>query len=130
MHDGYDEVLDVKKRDEVLIFGNSVFPGLKDNVFKVATARKGSDLTKHVRENASYDRILVTKDIEVSEVGMRKLVSMNRGLLCFFVGSGLEEEGTVDYIFRNHPWADVWTFDTNVGRVVVTSAKGAPEWVD
>lgn len=130
MNDSYMDVLGIKSNDRVLIFGNSVFPGLKEICDDVSAARKGSDLTRLVKEDETYERILVTKDIEISDVGMRKLVAMNKGLLCYFVGNKDDEDGVVNYLLHKHPWADVWCLDTNVGRVVVTSAKGAQEWLD
>lgn len=130
MHDHYVDVLGLKSSDSVLVFGNSMFTDLKNVCPRSTTARKGSDLTRLVKENAAYDRIIVSKDIEISEVGMRKLMSMNNGLICYFVGSQADEDGLMEYLMKNHPWADVWALDTNVGRAVVTSAKGAPEWLD
>lgn len=130
VNENYVNVLGLMKTDSVLVYGNSLFVGIQQLVNTVSVARKGSDLTKLVKDNSSFHKIIVSKDAVMSEAILRKLVSMNSNLLCFFVDSEDDEQNLKNYLLSNHPWADVWEFNSNVGRVVVTTAKGAPEWLD
>lgn len=130
MHDDFTLVTGLKRTDQVLLFGNLIFPGLKNLNDSVEAARKGSDLTRLVRENSSFDRIYVSKDADVSEAGMKKIISMNRGLACFFVDNEQACKNLEAYFLKNHPWSDTWFFNTNVGLIFVTSASGAQDWLN
>lgn len=129
MYDDFCDVTGLKTTDAVLVYGNAVFPALRNR--EVAVARRGKDLTRFSQENALFSRIYVSNDVEeISNVGMAKLTSMNVGLLTFFLQNQEHQDQLVSYFGNSYPWHETWVLDTNVGRVLVTTAHGAPEWMD
>lgn len=128
-HDDLKLVTDLKTSDRVLMYGNSFITGMSNNP-KATTARRGKDLTRLSQSHEMFERIYVTEDVTVSDVGLMKLTAMNAGLLVFFLESQQHEQALVQYFSVAYPWHEVWVFDTNCGRTLVTDAKGAPKWLN
>lgn len=122
-------VTNLKSTDKVLVYGSSFVSGITD-IENVSIAKKGKELTKFSSENSMFDRIYVSEDIQrISDVGMLKLTAMNAGMLVFFVDNEEHAQGLQEYFSQSYPWHEYWIFNTNVGPVFVTTAKGSPEWV-
>lgn len=128
MFDDFRLVTDLKTTDNVLLFGKATVFGLKAESTKVA--RRGSELTRFASDEALFSRIYVTNDVEINKNNIVKLTAMNVGLLSIFLNSQEHQDTLTAYFDNNYPFHETWIVDTNVGRLLMTTASGAPEWLD
>lgn len=123
-YEDYRDVVNLRSRDSVLVVGNAVFPGLTDFVGEVVTVKKNKELGEVLRANRVFDRIILTKSDFVSEQALARVISLNGGLVALYTALDDSHERFLDYLQRNHPFADVWKFSSNLGPVILTDAKG------
>jgi len=128
MFDDFRVVSGLKSNDAVLMYGKSVIFGLDKMPFTFA--KKGAELSALSNENMMFTRIYITGDVNVSEVGMAKLTAMNAGLISIFLNDQQHQDDLMNYFQNNYPWNECWVVDTNLGKMLMTTAHGAPEWMD
>ena len=116
-------VTGVKRQDACLLANGAMLPELKEMGCQVHTATKGADLTRLVRDGQLYDRIFVGFAEDLGEATLKKLIKLNAGLICFMVNAA-DPVDLTRYLSNVKPWSESWTWRTNRGTVVATTARG------
>jgi hypothetical protein len=130
MGDPMVDVFDIRSTSRVLVFGRATYPGLESMCGELVFAKTAKELAELDEAGECFDRIIVDRSTTTNENAMRRLAGMNRGLLCVFVNSQVEQDEYEKYLIHKHPWHAVWALDTKVGRALVTDATGPQEWLD
>lgn len=133
LHDDISLITGLKRRDNVLVIGgNIVMPFLKNYVNSITHARKTGDLNKLLQDERQFDRVFVARENVLEElivIKAARLTALN-GLVCFFSDDENMRDAFSDVVERNFPMSSVWSFDSNVGKLVVTDARGNPAWME
>ena len=126
--DDVSDVTGVNSKDKLLFIGPPTMSFMKKYVNELVEATSPEDLdSEHVR-NSVYDKVFVGCDVKIDEDLISKIANLNIGLMVFFV----EDEGTRKYIknYVDTHWysSNSWTLTSNVGKCLVTNAKGKMEY--
>lgn len=131
--DNLADVVGLKRTNSVLLLGgNFVLPTLKKYVHSVEQAKKNTQVNKLLFSGIKFDRVFLARENVLDEVFVLKAARLIdvQGLVCFFSEEDGMRAAFSDIIERNFPAADVWNFESTVGKMVVTNAHGLPTWVD
>ncbi len=120
--DDVSDVTGMKKCDFLLQVGYRTFPFMRKYAHEVRYAEDERELFK-ISSNTKFDRIFVS-DIDLNDHVLDRIFTMNAGLIVFFeesdaIRSKLKEK--ID-VFR-YPY-EAWDLVSNVGKCLITNAKG------
>ena len=128
----YDEmslVTNLRPGDEVLIIGKNLSLPFVDGAVRI---ERRSEIDRMLHSERRYDRIFIGRENFLSEDIVTRAVILLKddGLMCFMSDHGGLRYAFAEIIESNYPEAGVWEFESNLGTLVVTNAKGASRWLN
>lgn len=132
-HDDVSLVTGLKKKDKVLLVGgNLVLPEVKKYVASVTQARKQGELDRLIKDERTFDKVFVARENVLDEVTFIKAAQLTAkgGMFCFLSEDETMRQAFEELVVRNFPSANIWNFQTNVGSLVMTDARGNPDWME
>lgn len=130
-YDDVSFVINTMQHHKVLVVGGKTqFVDLSKHVASVKHVQRLTELEQLLKNEQTFDRVLLHRDVVLSEKMISRCVYLSRGLVCFF-----SDQPTLRNVFREvieSCWinANVWESNSNIGQVVLTDAAGSPNWMD
>lgn len=131
--DDFTCVTDLRRSQDVLfIGGNAYFPTVKKYVRTITMAKNKKELEKLLVGERTFDRVFIDRENVLDERLVTAAVQLAgaRGLVCFFSDDEGLRAGFNEIVEKNYPTAQLWSFRSNAGPLVVTDAKGNPSYQD
>jgi hypothetical protein len=57
-------------------------------------------------------------------------LTASNGMVCFLSDDATMRLAFSEIVERNFPSANTWNFDSNIGPLVLTDARGNPNWME
>lgn len=123
----------LKKYDNVLVIGgNIVMPFIKKWVNSVTSAKKTGDINQLIQEGRQFDRVFIARENVLDEMLVLKAARLTcvGGLICFLSDDDDMRNAFLEAVERNFPLSSTWSLDSNIGKTIVTNARGNPSWME
>lgn len=131
-YDDVSFVLNLMPHHKVLVVGGKTsFIDLNDKVASVSHVARLSALEDLLKNESTFDRVILHRDAVLSERMVARCVRLaDGGLTCFFSDQPMLRQAFRDIVESCWLNANVWDTGSNIGPVVLTDASGNPSWMD
>jgi len=123
-YDDVKDVLNIRKRDRILIMGSMFFADLGNHVDECVFVKKKKEVTELIENGERFDKVLLFEDSYFPKHVILSATKLSRGLVCCFFEEEWLQESFNDLIETRFMNVNVWKWMTSVGPVCVTDAKG------
>jgi len=120
--DDVSDVTGVMSKDKLLFVGDNSMTFMKKYVDEVITINE-NDLNSEFVKHMAFDRIFVNTD-RFDEGVVSSVLQLSVGTVSFFIENDDERKTLKNYIYNNWYPAATWDFVSNVGKCLVTEARG------